>query len=631
MIYFSLFLILFNIICLIIELNHNSKIIKINNIYTNLRSANRMYYILISGLMSIVCFGDSDIENYSCRNYYKEYSDVQKEQFNFTFNIFDYIIYENIYKLNEMIQRIQTLKIHIYELNDYNTKEAYQQLFIYKSISIIDEKIKVIEQEISFNNGIEIIINAVNIVLQDDIYFERPIYFFTGVPNYDFSNLRYLKNMTDSQIQFYNIIINYINYLKTWKYIKLSMYNNIHHKIISFDKISNYFMIISFLLHIWLGLLLMYYLYSFLNLFILRIDKIIKKLKKEKHKEFFKKKINLLKTLSLLYKKNPNIIMKDINTIYKKYMKEKIKTKQLNNQSQSTISFKTKKKKDKLFKFTTYFKILSHYFIYNIYIILYYIFIFILFMLLWSSRIRVTNNIVQIIKDVDYAESAGFNGLSLLQLMYFANQTETNLGMLLQNETNNYLSNLFVDAFNTFYIYNKRSKGLIPPISYYFEPNCKNFYENSNDDLIYKVSELLNFNYKNGIIDICEKKFYWEYPDEKIFLQSLFYNLHSFVKLMKQTIPSEYIYKIINSNLFGIFDMEFLLYRPLRRFMNNKIFNDAITDASQKETIVLVIYLVVSNLTEIFLLLIIYFGFIVKIRHLNHNIAKIVSVFTIKN
>ena len=51
--------------------------------------------------------------------------------------------------------------------------------------------------------------------------------------------------------------------------------------------------------------------------------------------------------------------------------------------------------------------------------------------------------------------------------------------MLLQNETNNYLSNLSVDAFNTFYIYNKRSKGLIHPISYYFEPNCKNFYENS--------------------------------------------------------------------------------------------------------------------------------------------------------
>ena len=199
--------------------------------------------------------------------------------------------------------------------------------------------------------------------------------------------------MTDSQIQFYNIMINYINYLKTWRIIQSNMYNNIENKIKNFDNISNYFMIISFLLHIWLGLLLMYYLYSFLNLFILRIDKIIKKLKKEKYKEFFKKKIDLLKTLSLLYKKNPNIIMKDINTIYKKYMKEKIKTKQLNNQSQSTILFKTKKKKDKLFKFTIYFKILSHYFIYNIYIILYYIFIFILFMLIWSSRIRVTNNI----------------------------------------------------------------------------------------------------------------------------------------------------------------------------------------------------------------------------------------------
>ena len=251
-------------------------------------------------------------------------------------------------------------------------------------------------------------------------------------------------------------------------------------------------------------------------------------------------------------------------------------------------------------------------------------------MLLWSNQISQTKNIIEIIKDVDYAEEAGFNGLSLVQLMYFGNQTEINLAMLLDNQTYDYLSNLFVEAFSIFYIYNKRSKGLIHPISNYFEPNCKNFYEKCNDNFIEIISKENNINFKDGIIDICEKKFYWEYPDEKIFLQSLFYNLHSFVKLMKKSNPTVYIEKIINSNLFIIFDMEFILYRPLRRFMNNRIFKDAITDSSHKETIVLVIYLVVSNLTEIILLLIIYFGFIVRIRYLNQNIAKIVSVFSRK-
>ena len=371
----------------------------------------------------------------------------------------------------------------------------------------------------------------------------------------------------------------------------------------------------------------MYYLYSFLNLFILRIDKVIRTLKKEKNKEFFKKKINLLKKLSLLYQVNPNSILKEIDKIYKKF--ELLKKKELIPTFSKPVNI-IKKKKDKLFTWSTYFEILSHYFKNNIYIMLYYIFIFILFMLLWSRRINATKNIIEIIKDVDNAESAGFNGLSLVQLMYFANQTEKNLGILLQNETNNYLSNLFVEAFSTFYIYNRRSKGLIYPISNYFIPNCKNFYEKSNDNFIELISEEKRFNFKDGIIDICEKKFFWEYPDEKIFLQSLFFNLHSFVKLMKQGIPTDYIDKIINSNLFGIFDMEFLLYRPLRKYMNSKIFNDAITDASHKETIVLVIYLVVSNLTEIILLLVIYFGFIVKIRHLNQNIAKIVSVFSRK-
>ena len=85
------------------------------------------------------------------------------------------------------------------------------------------------------------------------------------------------------------------------------------------------------------------------------------------------------------------------------------KSKQLNNQASSTPLKITKKKKDKIFKLTTYFENLSHYFIYNIYIILYYIFILILFMILWKNRINSTKNIIQIKKDVDYAESSGFN------------------------------------------------------------------------------------------------------------------------------------------------------------------------------------------------------------------------------
>ena len=293
MIYFSLFLVLFNVICLIIELKQNSKIISMNNIYTNLRSANRMYYILIASLMSVACFGDVDVINYSCKNFYEEYSLQQKTSLNYSFSVFDYIIHENKCKLNEIIERVKTLKKDIYKLTDKTTTDAYNQKFVYKAISIINNEIKIIEQETSFNNGIEIIINAVNIVLEDEEYFRRPIYFFYGIPYYNFSNLRYLNNMTDSQIQFYNIIINYINYLKTWNNIQYSMFSNIYSKINRFDKISNYFMISSFLLHIWLGFLLLYYLYSFLNLFILRIDKVIRKLKKEKNKEFFKKKSKL--------------------------------------------------------------------------------------------------------------------------------------------------------------------------------------------------------------------------------------------------------------------------------------------------------------------------------------------------
>ena len=636
MMMFSIIVIGFNVFALFEELNQNSHIIDLYNIYTNLRSANRLYYTLLSSLFSVVCLGYYQRDE--CISYYEQHSLSEMTRLNLSINVYDYLIKENEIKLNEFIERVQTLKLNLFEINDSYSSSIFNQLFIYKILSIYDGEVHIIEKETTFSNGLEILINSIHIIVDDDEYFTRPIYFFSAYPSPNFDNVPNKTLLTQSQIEYYNCFINYNSYLLTWVHIQTSTYNIIHKKLDTYDMVSNYLMIVSFILHIFLGFVLLFYLYSFYKLITLNIEKILRRLKNPKKKEYYAKKFELLGDLCKLYKKNPLTIIKELDTMEKKYKLVNKKGKKIKNSlDEKRMSLtqnepQTSKPKDQIYLGSIYFDLLSGFFYGLLAIFLYYVILFICFMLLWKDKITATKTIVELVQSISLAESSGFNGLTLTVLMIMSNQTEKDLSAQLEYNGDDYLSNSLLTSIQTFYNYEKKRNHLIKSIDDYFEQNCENFYHHTNDSKIYQIDQANNeVEYVEGLIDLCNKNNYFKISDDKIFTQTIYYSLLQIVKNFNISDYEGYLNVVSKDSLYNLFNMEFLLFRPLRTWINEVVFQEGIDKASNGETVILILYLVINNITEVTLIIIIYTLFIGKIKTINDRINRLISVFSIIN
>lgn len=634
MVLFSILVIGFNIFSLFQELSTNSNIIDLYNIYTNLRSANRLYYTLLSSMFAVVCIGNLNDE--TCMSYYNNFCNQQQVKMGYTINVYDYIIKDNQLQLDEFIQRVQQLKKNLFVINDSYSSSIFNQDFIYKIISILDEQIHIIEQKTTFSNALEILINSIHSIVDDDNYHKRPIYFFSGYPEKNFENIKNIHNLTKSQIEYYNCFINYNSYLLTWVHIQRNMYQLIGNKLNRFDIVSNYLMVISFLLHISLGTMLLFYLYSFYRLIVLNIEKILRRMKNPKKKEFFLQKYELLDQMCKLYKTHPLLLVKKMDSLHKTY---NTANKKLKKEGEAQAKEKLlllnsnssrKSKKEYLFEGKIYFELLSPFFFGLGIIFSYYVFIFILFLFLWRTKINATKTIVKIVQSVSDAESSGFNSLSLALLMVMTNQTEKMLGEQLEYSGDHYVSDSLLSSVQIWYEYEKNKGDLILSIDNYFEPTCENFYKETNDSNLYLISlQDPSVNYMEGLIDVCNKNYYFNKTDEKIFTQGVYYNLLQYIKNFKVGDYETYLVKIREPVLFNIFNMEFLLFKPLRAWINEIVYNQGIKKASSGETMILIVYLVLNNITEICLLTIIYLVFVRKIKNMNEKIERVISVFSI--
>ena len=337
-----------------------------------------------------------------------------------------------------------------------------------------------------------------------------------------------------------------------------------------------------------------------------------------------------------LYKAHPLLLVKQMDSLHKKYNTTNKKLKKETEISTKDLlillnSNSTKKpKKEYLFEGKIYFEILSPFFLGLGIIFAYYVFIFVLFLFLWRTKINATKTIVKIVQSVSDAESSGFNSLSLALLMVMTNQTEKMLGEQLEYSDENYVSDSLLSSVQIWYEYEKNKGDLIKSINYYFEPTCENFYKKTNDSNLYLISlQNPSVNYLEGLIDVCNKNYYFNQTDEKIITQGVYYNLLQYIKNFEVGDYDTYLVKIRDPVLFSIFNMEFLLFKPLRVWINEIVYNQGIDKASSGETMILIVYLVLNNITEICLLTIIYLIFVQKIKRMNEKIERVISVFSI--
>jgi hypothetical protein len=650
----SIIMIIFNILSLFIELSQNKKIREMNSIYTNLRSANRLYYNLISSLFSVICIGDQHGKD--CVSYYQVHSINEIKTNNIKVNLYEFLLYENKYTINEFRDRVKVLKRNIYSLTDTTITNAFEQVFQYKKLSIKNSNVNVITQNTTFSNGLDILINSVYSIINERNISEHPIYFFSSYPQYDFSYLKNVNEMSTVQIEYYNCFLNYVSYLVTWKNIQLSMSEIIQKHLKLFYRISMIFMICSLLFHLMLGFLLFFYLYSFLWMFMINIEKIITCMKKEKNVEYFKKKFMILKSFCNLYEMNPLTLIKNLDEIdwqFQNAKNQKISQTQskvftLHQSFNSTSNNKTimnthnsnnthnssNNKHNFYYSWMSYYNLLSHFFHYVICIMIYYVFLFIIFSLLWQNQMENTKLIFISIESISFAESNGFNGLSLSLMMIMTNQTTyiSNYHLKTHAYNNETLESSLLNSVKVFYDFEKGNKKLIKSINDYFELNCDNFYTKLNDSKIYQVSKLYSENELiTGLINDCKVNKYFEFKDEKIFSQSVCHNLIQFLHSLYQDVSYEGFLKQMESKvLMKLLNQVFIVFRPMRNWLNEVVYEEGIHHSLNQLTVIFVVYLVINNFSEIVLLLLIYFFFIVKIQRINEKINLLLSVVTVK-
>ena len=649
----SCIMIVFNIISLIIETSQNAKTRELNSIYTNLRSANRLFYTLISAIFSVICIGDITSDN--CTSYYQVNSLNEMLYDNVSINLYEFILYENEYTINEFRDRVKVLKKNIYSLKDETITEAFNQEFAYKKLSIDKLNLTIVTQNTTFSNGLDILINSVYSILNQGNYSEMPIYFFSIYPKVNFSYLRNVDALTTAQMEYYNCFLNYVSYLMTWQNIHTIMSNIILKHIKQFYRTSFIFMIVSFLFHIVLGCLLIFYLYSFLCIFMLNIEKIMTSIKDEKYVEYFKKKFSILKSFCNLYETNPLTLIKNLDNMdwqetVNTQKIQKTQSKLFNNQSHShstntgssSISllskhnFNTKQQGKRFYSWKSYYSLLSAFFRYVFCITIYYVINFVIFSIFWTDQINNSQIILSSIESISIAESTGFNVLSFALMMIITNQTDLyikndnqHVNTTTETET---LQSTLLNSLKKLYDFDKNNKKLIKSVNDYFELNCENFYMNINDTKIYQVSQHYPRDQLiNGLIHYCEVNRYFEFNDDKIFIQGVYYTLIQFLNTIKQDTSYEgYLQQMKSRTLMKLLNKVFIVFRPLRTWVNEKVYQEGLHNSLMNLTIIFVFYLVVNNLTDILLLLLIYFLFIIQVQRINEKINLMLSVMTIK-
>lgn len=82
-----------------------------------------------------------------------------------------------------------------------------------------------------------------------------------------------------------------------------------------------------------------------------------------------------------------------------------------------------------------------------------------------------------------------------------------------------------------------------------------------------------------------------------------------------------------NDKMFEIYYTEYFILRFIRTWYNSVVYQKSIDDSTVYETTVLIAYLSIEVISEIFLFLLLYFLFFKKISEMNKNLSLLLNAF----
>jgi hypothetical protein len=238
----------------------------------------------------------------------------------------------------------------------------------------------------------------------------------------------------------------------------------------------------------------------------------------------------------------------------------------------------------------------------------------------------------EMVESITSAEYSTYNDFTLIQIMFLGNITEEEISNLLTNNTDPFfLSNDIHNAMKITYNYerlNNINNKMMPLIDDEFDLTCDNFYNELQDTKMFEINkEHPQEKFIENISTLCNSLQWFVVADEIMIYKHLFYSMY---KLLKTFTDRSYegIMKMLNdNNIFKIYYYQYFVVRFMVTWYNSVVYKDKIDESTQKETMILFIYLIIEVVSELGLFLVLSKLFFKAIKQTNNNLTLLTRAF----
>ena len=439
------------IIFSIIEIYHLSSLK--NGDYTNNYSLvyfsefYKLYFQLFSSILSVVCIKYES----GCVSIMKLYLDKNpglEDYFNFT----QYFYGES----QVLLKKILLKKNNLVNLHNNIGKKNYEKIFEQKvnytriskeytktgKINLVLMKVNMI-----FTEAILIAINSFQILtnntINEEIYLlnkkENPFLYFDNYENIYEKNI---KDLSDFQKEFYEMILNYKIFWEQFRYVYYKLLDALSIQTINIKFYIYFYFNLSYVLIVFIMIMLYIYMYCF-ELLVVKMLNYVNMLINNNYENFnfykeFSKKIENLNIILKIYDEDPIKSIQNLITSYNKYDKY-ISNKKRNlffdvNKKGNKKPMIYKKPKNILDDVPEHLRVIKkcdinnlyityHYYLLYIFLCLFIIVSYIPLYLMWEKYYLIKDNLYSLLKKDTQLEISFYKAINIYNLMIFDNCT----------------------------------------------------------------------------------------------------------------------------------------------------------------------------------------------------------------
>ena len=606
---------------------------------TDFRLFYRKLYHTIASFLVLMCIAETP-EKTTCINYMEEYSNRYYNNYPNHFINFTHLLQEENYLLaNTIGDTLQTFQSSLNFINDKVINQILEEKFTFIQIvpNLKIKTINIIKNQISLNEGFELIVNCFIIMKNyENDYMVKPFYIINYKTNV-FQNFNYDAELSTSHIQIYQILLNFYSYEKYLKKIRYRLDDYYNDILKNCKLISLIYQLNIFIIKLILILFLYLYIVNFNSVVLMILNSIKVKLKNNDEtfnfKEMFEKKINNLEKLIQIYTENPVTILLKLEGIYHKYkrnIKEQYRKKN-NEKEEEEYSKLIKQERKKYFfsiKTLKKSKYDNKYILFIIFLILLSIISFLIqnYYLLKTFDNAIT--VINLLKISASTEASGYKTIIYYQFLLYLNQTEEEISKIIGYESIDAdIQDKYIEIFKTEQNQKKVSNILVF-LSEVVSLNCDDFYNLANDDRLNKINiKFPEIKLYDNLSFYCKTTYAMEKHKSEIIFQNQFALMIDGIKSIGNKDYKSIIKYLEKDYLYKCCLFNFFIYRPLRSIVNFKVIKIGTQNIIKKFYKLLYFNLIIDGTTEIIIVLIIISIFIIEVENNYQNIVKLKKIF----